>query len=36
MSARTTIEAVAQFRPSPDAQRRVAELIDREKEHVLI
>ena len=28
----TTPEAVAQFHPSPEAQRRVAELIEREKE----
>ena len=28
----TTPEAVARFRPSPEAQHRVAELIEREKE----
>jgi hypothetical protein len=32
IAAGTTPQAVAQFRPSPDAQRRVAELIGREKE----
>ncbi|HYW45755.1 MAG TPA: hypothetical protein VE959_23020 [Bryobacteraceae bacterium] len=31
----TTPEAVAQFRPSPEAQQRVAELIEREKENGL-
>jgi hypothetical protein len=31
----TTPEAVAQFHPSPEAQRRVAELIDREKKSSL-
>jgi hypothetical protein len=35
IAAGTTPEAVAQFRPSPDAQRRVAELIGREKENGL-
>jgi hypothetical protein len=28
----TTPEAVVHFRPSPQAQRRLAELVDREKE----
>ena len=28
----TTPEAVVHFRPSPEAQRRLAELVDREKE----
>ena len=28
----TTPEAVAHFRPSPEAQQRIAELIEREKE----
>jgi hypothetical protein len=32
IAAGTTPEAVAQFRPSPAAQRRVAKLIEREKE----
>jgi hypothetical protein len=32
IAAGTTPEAVAQFHPSPEAQRRVAELIEREKE----
>ena len=31
IAAGTTPEAVADFRPSPQAQRRVAELIEREK-----
>jgi hypothetical protein len=35
IAARTTSEAVADFRPSPAAQRRVAELIEREKEEGL-
>jgi hypothetical protein len=32
IAAGTTLEAVAHFRPSPEAQQRVAELIEREKE----
>ena len=32
IAAGTTPEAVAHFRPSPEAQRRLAELVDREKE----
>ena len=32
IAAGTTPEAVADFRPSPEAQQRVAELIEREKE----
>lgn len=32
IAAGTTPEAVAQFRPSPEAQLRVADLIEREKE----
>ena len=32
IAAGTTSEAVAGFHPSPEAQRRVAELIEREKE----
>ena len=35
IAAGTTPEAVASFRPSPEAQQRVAELIEREKESVL-
>jgi hypothetical protein len=35
IAAGTTLEAVADFRPSPEAQRRVAELIVREKEEGL-
>ena len=35
IAAGTTSEAVADFHPSPDAQRRVAELIEREKEEGL-
>jgi len=31
----TTPEAVAQFQPSPEAQQRVAELIEQEKENGL-
>jgi hypothetical protein len=31
IAAGTTPDAVAHFRPSPEAQRRVAELIEREK-----
>ncbi len=34
-AAGTTPEAVADFVPSPEAQRRVAELIEREKEEGL-
>ena len=32
IAAGTTSEAVAGFQPSPEAQRRVADLIEREKE----
>ena len=35
IAAGTTSEAVAHFLPSPEAQRRVAELIDREKQEGL-
>ena len=35
IAAGTASEAVADFRPSPEAQRRVAELIEREKEEGL-
>jgi hypothetical protein len=35
IAAGTTPDAVAQFLPSPEAQRRVAELIEREKEEGL-
>lgn len=35
IAAGTTSEAVARFQPSPEAQRRVAELIEREKEEGL-
>jgi hypothetical protein len=35
IAAGTTPEAVAHFLPSPEAQRRVAELIEREKEEAL-
>jgi hypothetical protein len=35
IAAGTTPEAVAHFRPSPEAQRRVAELIQSEKEGAL-
>ena len=35
IAAGTTSEAVADFHPSPEAQRRVAELIEREKEEGL-
>jgi len=35
IAAGTTSEAVAHFLPSPEAQRRVAELIEREKEEGL-
>ena len=35
IAAGTTPEAVAHFRPSPEAERRVAELIEREKEYGL-
>ncbi len=35
IAAGTTPEAVACFRPSTEAQRRVDELIEREKEHGL-
>ena len=34
-AAGTTPKAVADFLPSPEAQHRVAELIEREKEHHL-
>jgi hypothetical protein len=32
IAAGTTPEGVVHFRPSPEAQRRLAELVDREKE----
>ena len=35
IAAGTTPEAVARFRPSPDAQQRVIELMEREKEQGL-
>jgi hypothetical protein len=35
IAAGTTPETIADFRPSPQAQRRVSELVDREKESVL-
>jgi hypothetical protein len=35
IAAGTTSKAVAHFLPSPEAQRRVAELIEREKEEGL-
>jgi hypothetical protein len=35
IAAGTTSEAVAHFVPSPEAQRRVADLIEREKEEGL-
>jgi hypothetical protein len=35
IAAGTTPEAVVQFRPSPEAQRRLAELIEREKESAI-
>jgi hypothetical protein len=35
IAAGTTPEAVAAFQPSPEAQRRVADLIEREKDHAL-
>jgi hypothetical protein len=35
IAAGTTPQAVAQFRPSPEAQQRVAELIERERENCL-
>jgi hypothetical protein len=35
IAAGTMPEAVVQFRPSPEAQQRVAELIEREKEFSL-
>jgi len=35
IAAGTTSEGVAHFHPSTEAQRRVAELIEREKESVL-
>ena len=35
IAAGTTPEAVVQYHPSPEAQRRVAELIEREKSAVL-
>ena len=35
IAAGTTSEAVAHFLPSPEAQRRVAELIEREKQEGL-
>jgi hypothetical protein len=36
IAAGTTPEAVAHFRPSPEAQARVVELIEREKEGGLL
>ena len=36
IAAGTTPQDVAQFRPSPGAQKRVAELIEREKENGLL
>jgi hypothetical protein len=35
IAAGTTPKAVARFRPSPEAQERLAELIEREKESAL-
>jgi hypothetical protein len=35
IAAGTTPEAVVHFRPSPEAQQRLAELIEREKESAL-
>jgi len=35
IAAGTTPEAVAHFRPSPEAQQRVSELIGQEKENAL-
>ncbi|MFN0100822.1 MAG: hypothetical protein ACKV2U_01900 [Bryobacteraceae bacterium] len=35
IAAGTTSEGVVRFQPSPEAQRRVAELIEREKENCL-
>jgi hypothetical protein len=35
IAAGTTPEAVVKFRPSPEVQERVAELIEREKESAL-
>lgn len=35
IAAGTTSEAVAHFRPSPEAQQRVAKLIEREKDQGL-
>jgi hypothetical protein len=35
IAAGTTPETVVHFRPSPEAQGRVVELIEREKEHAL-
>jgi len=35
IAAGTTPQAVANFRPSPEAQQRVGELLDREKEGAL-
>lgn len=32
IAAGTTPEAVSQFRPSPEAQRRISDLLEREKE----
>jgi len=35
IAAGTTPEAVSQFRPSPEAQRRIGQLVEREKESAL-
>lgn len=35
IAAGTTPDAVAQFRPSPEAQQRIAQLIERNKEDAL-
>ena len=35
IAAGTTPEAVVHFRPSREAQHRVAELIERDREHIL-
>jgi len=35
IAAGTTPEAVSQYRPSPEAQRRIGELLEWEKERVL-
>jgi hypothetical protein len=36
IAAGSTPQEVARFRPSPDAQKRVAELVDREKQSGLL